>query len=105
MLEDIVREMVQLFRLLAFHIGVMKWSQPVGHCTVAKPICMSTTWKTHRDAILLCTAYAQILNKFGKTMVGWDEIMEGGSWTGKRPLSLPGSVRQHKGGYRADTWS
>lgn len=80
MLEDIIAEMVQLFPSPFFHIGgdevvVNQWASCT-RCTqfmkendLKEPIEMQSYFVRRMQ---------QILNKFGKTMVGWNEIMDGG---------------------------
>jgi len=80
MLEDIVREMVQLFPSQYFHVGgdevvTSQWAS----CTRCKAFMHEHNME---DPIEMQSYFVQrmqqILNKFGKTLVGWNEIMEGG---------------------------
>ncbi len=80
MLEDIVREMVQLFPSQYLHVGgdevvTSQWAS----CTRCKAFMDEHNMK---DPIEMQSYFVQrmqqILNKFGKTLVGWNEIMEGG---------------------------
>lgn len=90
MLEDIVREMVQLFPSQYFHIGgdevvTSQWAS----CTR----CKAYMHEHHMEDPIEMQSYfvqrmQQILNKFGKTMVGWDEIMEGGELDREKTVIL-----------------
>ncbi|MDD4472402.1 MAG: family 20 glycosylhydrolase [Bacteroidales bacterium] len=90
MLEDIVREMVQLFPSQYFHIGgdEVVTSQWAG-CTR----CKAFMQEHHMDDPIEMQSYfvqrmQQILNKFGKILVGWDEIMEGGELDREKTVIL-----------------
>jgi hexosaminidase len=80
MLEDIVREMVRLFPSRYFHVGgdevvTSQWAS----CTRCKAFMHEHNME---DPIEMQSYFVQrmqqILNKFDKTLVGWNEIMEGG---------------------------
>ncbi|HPW78030.1 MAG: Beta-hexosaminidase [Bacteroidetes bacterium ADurb.Bin037] len=90
MLEDIIREMVQLFPSQYFHIGgdevvTSQWT----NCTRCTAFMHEHNMKDPMEMqFYFVQRMQQILNKFGKTLVGWDEIMEGGELDREKTVIL-----------------
>ncbi|MFA6326210.1 MAG: family 20 glycosylhydrolase [Bacteroidales bacterium] len=80
MLEDIIREMVSLFPSKYFHVGgdevvTSQWSA----CSLCRDFMHSHNMSEPIELQSYFMGRMQkILKKFGKTMIGWDEVMEGG---------------------------
>ena len=112
-LEDIVDELVEIFPCQYFHIGGDE--SPRGEWEKC-PLCQKKADELgfkkdggrSREAQLqsyVVTRMEKYLNKYGKTIIGWDEILEGGglnqsavimSWRG-----VSGGIKAAKSGHKA----
>lgn len=112
-LEDVIDEMVTVFPSKYFHIGGdeaprNEWKQCPLCQKRADQLGFTTTDKHSREAQLqsyVVTRMEKYLNKYGKTIIGWDEILEGGnlnksavvmSWRG-----VSGGIEAAKAGHKA----
>ena len=83
MLEDIIGEMAQLFPSSYFHVGgdevvTTQWTQCARCSAFMKEHGINNPTEMQSYFV---QRMQQILNKFDKTLVGWNEIMYGGNWT------------------------
>lgn len=112
-LEDVIDEMVKIFPSKYFHIGGdeaprNEWKKCPLCQKRADELGFVNNDKRSREAQLqsyVVTRMEKYLNKYGKTIVGWDEILEGGglnqsavvmSWRG-----VQGGIQAAKAGHKA----
>ena len=112
-LEDIVDELVQIFPSKYFHIGGDEsprdeWKKCPLCQKKADELGYKDEPKRPREAQLqsyVVTRMEKYLNKYGKSIIGWDEILEGGglnqsavvmSWRG-----VEGGIHAAKAGHKA----
>ena len=105
-LQDVVDELVQIFPSKYFHIG---GDEAPRNEWKACPLCQKRADELgfnneqgrSREAQLqsyVVTRMEKYLNKYGKSIIGWDEILEGG---GLNPTAIVMSWRGTRGGVQA----